>query len=127
MATAKKTSLENKHLGNGDYFVIIASSSDALLTTFRLEYVVDRARCKWTGKSTVEVNIEDERFTVVVRSRCRQCPKSGNFPLSFGRLRQRIVLKPGFHIVVSVVSVVRKKFIAEIQLYGNLPYNCSIQ
>ena len=36
-------------------------------------------------------------------------------------------LKPGFHIVVSIVSVVRKKFIAQIQLYGNLPYNCSIQ
>ena len=25
--TATKTSLENKHLGNGDYFVIIAASS----------------------------------------------------------------------------------------------------
>ena len=36
-------------------------------------------------------------------------------------------LKPGFHIVVSVVSVVRKKFIGQIQLYGNLPYKCSIQ
>jgi len=30
--TATKTSLENKHLGNGDYFVIIASSSHPLLT-----------------------------------------------------------------------------------------------
>ena len=37
------------------------------------------------------------------------------------------VLKPGFHIVVSVVSVVRKKFIGQIQLYENLPYKCSIQ
>ena len=37
-----------------------------------------------------------------------------------------LMLKPGFHIV-SVVSVVRKKFIGQIQLYGNLPYNCSIQ
>ena len=36
-------------------------------------------------------------------------------------------LKPGFHIVVSVVSVVRKKFIGQIQLYGNLRYKCSIQ
>ena len=39
-------------------------------------------------------------------------------------------VKPGFHIVVSVVSVVsvvRKKFIGQIQLYGNLPYKCSIQ
>ena len=98
MATTKKTSLENKHLGNGDYFVITASSSHALLATFRLEYVVDRARCKWTGRSTVEVNIEDERFTIVVCSRCRQRPKSGNFPLSFGRLRQRIVLKYVPHV-----------------------------
>ena len=29
MAKATKTSLENKHLGNGDYFVIIASSSSS--------------------------------------------------------------------------------------------------
>ena len=39
-------------------------------------------------------------------------------------------LKPGFHIVVSVVSVVsviRKKFIGQIKLYENLPYKCSIQ
>ena len=59
-------------------------------------------------------------------------------------------LKPGFHIVVSVVSVVRKKFVRyiqllvcfsislylsylsclsyeQIQLYENLPYKCSIQ
>ena len=28
-----KTSLENKHLGNGDYFVIIASSLPLLLLT----------------------------------------------------------------------------------------------
>ena len=38
--------------------------------------------------------------------------------------------KPGFHIVVSVVSVVsvvRKKFIGQIHLYGNLPYKCSMQ
>ena len=32
-ATATKASLENKHLGNGDYFVIIASSSHPLLLT----------------------------------------------------------------------------------------------
>ena len=32
-ATATKTSLENKHLGNGDYFVIIAFSSHPLLFT----------------------------------------------------------------------------------------------
>ena len=32
-ATATKTSLENKHFGNADYFVIIASSSHPLLFT----------------------------------------------------------------------------------------------
>ena len=39
----------------------------------------------------------------------------------------KIHLKPGFHIVVSAVSVVRKKFIGQLQLCGNLPYKCSIQ
>ena len=42
-----------------------------------------------------------------------------------------LTLKPGFHIVASVVSVVsvaRKKFIGQIQrYYGNLPYKCSMQ
>ena len=40
------------------------------------------------------------------------------------------IIKPGFHIfvsVVSVMSVVRKKFIGQKQLYGNLLYKCSIQ
>ena len=32
-ARATKTSLENKHFGNDDYFVIIASSSHSLLLT----------------------------------------------------------------------------------------------
>ena len=32
-AIAMKMSLENKHLGNGDYFVIITSSSHPLLLT----------------------------------------------------------------------------------------------
>ena len=42
----------------------------------------------------------------------------------------QVCVKPGFHIVVSVVSVmpvVRKKFIGQIYLYGNLLYKCSIQ
>ena len=44
--------------------------------------------------------------------------------------RNGVIFKPGFHIVVSVVSVmsvVRKKIIGQIQLYGNLQYKCSIQ
>ena len=34
-ATATKTSLEHKHFGNGDYFVIVASSSSPSLLTGR--------------------------------------------------------------------------------------------
>ena len=41
--------------------------------------------------------------------------------------KNAFTLKPGFHIVVYVVSVVRKKFIGQIQLYGNLLCKCSIQ
>ena len=60
--TAKKTSLENKHLGNGDYFVIIASSSHPLLLT--------EHDANGPGRSAVEVNIENERL-IVGYSRCR--------------------------------------------------------
>ena len=52
---------ENKHLGNGDYFVIIVSSSHPLLLT---EHAANGLG------SAVEVNIENERFTIVC-SRCR--------------------------------------------------------
>ena len=45
-------------------------------------------------------------------------------PRAFVRVNVIFRLKPGFHIVVSVV---RKKFIGQLQLYGNLPYKCSIQ
>jgi len=40
---------------------------------------------------------------------------------------EQLIEKPGFHIVVSVMSVVQKKFIRQIQLYGNLPYNRSMR
>ena len=56
MATATKTSLENKHFGNSDCVVIIASSSHLLLLT------ENAANGLVEG---VEVNIENERFTVV--------------------------------------------------------------
>ena len=56
MATATKTSLENKHFGNSDCFVIIASSLHLLLLT------ENAANGLVEG---VEVNIESERFTVV--------------------------------------------------------------
>ena len=57
---ATKTSLENKHLGNGDYFVIIASSSHP---------IDDRARCKGTDSNAVELNIANETLTVVCSRR----------------------------------------------------------
>ena len=42
-----------------------------LLLLPRILYnIVDRSRCKWTGRSAVEVNIENERLTVAC-SRCR--------------------------------------------------------
>ena len=59
--------------------------------------MVDRARCKWTSRSAVEVIIESERF-IVVCSSCRENFKFGNFTLSLGRLRQRIVLKCVPHV-----------------------------
>ena len=51
MATATKTSLENKHFENSDYFVFIASSSHLLLLT---EHAANGL------VQGVEVNIENE-------------------------------------------------------------------
>ena len=48
-----------------------------------------RAGCKWSGRSSFKVNIENERCTAVC-SRCRQNLKFGNFTLSFGRRTQGI-------------------------------------
>ena len=64
---------------------------------FLAPFIVDRAHCKWTGISAVQVNYENERFTVVC-SRCRQNLKIRNFTLSFGRWRQWIVLKCVAHV-----------------------------
>ena len=52
MATTTKTSLENKHLGNSDFFVIIASSSHLLLLT---EHAANGL-----VEGVDEVNIENE-------------------------------------------------------------------
>ena len=52
-------------------------------------FIVDRACCKWTGRSAVKLNIENERCTAVC-SRWRQNLKFGNFTLSFGRRAQGI-------------------------------------
>ena len=55
-----------------------------LLHFFHAFFIVDRARCKLTtGRSAVEVNIENERFNVVCS---RFYLKFGNFTLWFGRL-----------------------------------------
>ena len=48
-------------------------------------------------RGPVEVNIENERFTVGC-SRCHSNIKFGNFTSSFGRLRQRILLKCVPHV-----------------------------
>ena len=44
------------YAGYCDYFVIIE--------LLRRTFIVDRARCKWTGRSAVKVFMENERFTV---------------------------------------------------------------
>ena len=62
-----------------------------VLLFFPLSFIVDEALCKWADKSAVELNVENERFTVEW-SRCRYNLRFENFTLSFGRLRQRIVL-----------------------------------
>ena len=49
-----------------------------IIELLRRTFIVDRARCKWTGRGAVEVNIENERFTVVC-SHSRLNLKFGNF------------------------------------------------
>ena len=51
-----------------DYFVIFSSFVLAF-------YTVENVCYKWTERSAVEVNIENERFTVV----CSRCRKSLKF------------------------------------------------
>ena len=61
---------------------------------------------------------------VQTKNKTKELDKSGAYALKNTCVRSQV--KPGFHIVVSVVSVVsvvRKKFIGPIKLYGNLPYN----
>ena len=57
----QQTSFENKRLGNGDNFVVIASSLHPLLLA---EHAVNGL-----GRGAVEVNIENQRFTV----ECSRC------------------------------------------------------
>ena len=57
-------------------------------------FIVDRVHCKRTGSSAVEVNTENERFTVVYS----RYLKFGSSTLSFGRLRRRIALECVPHV-----------------------------
>ena len=59
----KRHLLENKRLGNDDYFVVVASSSHPLL-------LIEPARYKQTVGSAVEGNNWNERF-IVVYLHCR--------------------------------------------------------
>ena len=61
-ATAMKTSLENKHLGDGDYFVIISSPEHPLSLAEHTAHGLVEAPFK-------AENIENETFTVV----CSPC------------------------------------------------------
>ena len=86
IATATKTSLESKHLRNGDYFVpqinkINPSSSHPLLLT---------EQCNCTGRSVVGLNVENERFTVAC-SRCRLADYVKEFYLSACRTCSTII------------------------------------
>ena len=62
-------------------------------------FVIDRVRCKFT----VEVSIENERFTLVC-SRCCLNLKFGDFTFSFGRLRQVTVLRCVPHVLHGYLS-----------------------
>ena len=61
-ATADRMSLKNKHVRNGNYFAIIALSSHSILLANYATAGLDR--------SAVELNIEDERFTVACPRFC---------------------------------------------------------
>ena len=58
-AAAAKTSPENKHMRKSDHLVITPSCSHSILFA------------KWIGRSAVEVNVENERFTAA-RSRSQK-------------------------------------------------------
>ena len=119
-------SLENKHLGNCGYFVIIASSSHPLLGSLRsydgnckenvslkLNFASSYVSCDYSMLITLHkiggvlfrllatngfrVKAKKERFTAA-SSRCRQNLKYENFPSSFGRLRQNIAPKSVLHV-----------------------------
>ena len=88
-------------------------------------FIVDTARCKWTDRSAIEVNLENERFTVIC-SRCRLNLKFGNFTLLFGRLRQRMPIKCVPHVWHDYFTSFNQShhcFLASYRQVGNLMRN----
>ena len=96
------------------FLKLIVATSKKIINKINVENVKRKAAHFWLS------SVAQER-------RIRKLPHSSKEPdlvvLDFFHFWS-FIFKPGFHIVVSVV---RKKFIGQIQLYGNLPYNCSIQ
>ena len=86
IATLRKTSLEDTHLRNRNYFKRI--------------YFVEIKRCwRWTlQRGCKERRSRKYRFTTVACSSCRQNRKCGIFTLLFWRERYRIVLKSVPHV-----------------------------
>ena len=66
-----------------DYFAMIIPSCS--------HSSVVKVRCKWTGGSTVEVNIEIEKFTVACVHIVVKTLKFEKFTLPFCRPRQRTI------------------------------------
>ena len=85
-ATARKTSLENKHLRNCDCFVIIPSCSHFTMLA------KNPTTGNWNSLSAVKLNTQNLRFTVVCSKR-HQNSKCGNFTLLFYRGRHGLVHK----------------------------------
>ena len=80
---------------------------------------------RWLNKHTAIKCQKDQQMLLHWKS--FECSVVVFFFFSCRFVNDNWLVKPGFHIVESVVSVARKKFIGQIQLYGNLLYNCSIQ
>ena len=66
-----------------------------ILWFFLASFIVDRASWNCTGRGDVEVSVVNGRFTLVCL-RCRY--KFGHLTLSFGGLRQKIILKYVPHV-----------------------------
>ena len=87
MATATKTSLENKHLGNGDYFVFIAFSSHPLLLTGHAANGLVEERFKHEGALYKEVFPGKIEAHLSLTVKCAgQIQNGGRFEFEKGQL-----------------------------------------